>query len=134
MNDRMTKISSFDSNLGRVVNARQSLFQCVSASGPEHCDGCAAKCNHHLCEEIQLGFDCAEGEVFILKNSTPAFIQKWMGYFINQKGELDCMTWDHNHGHLAHAFVVNVPVPRQVQEDYLTRPTCLTLDKFGRPG
>lgn len=60
-------------------------------------------------------------------------IEKWMGFYVNSKGEIDCMTWDHNPGHLNHVVKVLVPVPEEVERHFTARHKCLLLDKTGKP-
>lgn len=60
-------------------------------------------------------------------------IKKWVGFFLNGRGEPDAMLVDHNPGHLAHTYQIEIDVPGEAVEHLTKRVRCVVLDKFGRP-
>ena len=61
------------------------------------------------------------------------FIEKWIGIYLNGRGEPDIQICDWNPGHLAHTFRTRFEVPDETIEHLQRRLPCVVIDKFGKP-
>ena len=119
------------SNIGRTRLVDGVLWRVIQGMPGEDqdCANCASKGSHHICENLQAGFDCGPGETW---ERVPTHVHAWVGWHLDRDGVPAPMICDHNPGQLSHTTRYRFEIPQDVLEHLAGTRECLMLNKFGK--